>query len=46
VKCCRKLTVKGLYGDTARMQEFIRVFRSIVTEKVAEIPEHDRLKSG
>lgn len=45
VKCCRKLTVKGLYGDTGRMQEFIRVFRSIITEKVADIPEHDRLKS-
>lgn len=22
-KCCRKITLKGLYGDPARIQEFI-----------------------
>jgi hypothetical protein len=26
-KCCRKITLKGLYGDPARLQEFIQAFK-------------------
>jgi hypothetical protein len=38
-KCCRKITVKGLYGDNARLSEFTELFKSRITDRVSILPE-------
>ena len=35
VKCCRKIILKGVYGEFNRLQEFVNVFRGKVHESVS-----------
>ena len=34
VKCCRKITLKGLYGESARLDNFATSFRQKINEFV------------
>ena len=42
IKCCRKIALKGLYGDNARLQEFTNTFVARVTDCVNNMPEEKR----
>jgi len=34
VKCCRKVSLKGLYGDTVKLQEFLTLFKNRLHQTV------------
>lgn len=34
IKCCRKVTLKGLYGDNNQLRKFIQLFRKRLIEVV------------
>jgi hypothetical protein len=38
VKCCRKIALKGLYGDHTRLQEFTNAFKNKIHEQVSTLP--------
>ena len=38
VKCCRKLAVKGLYGDHVLLKNFISLFRKKIHDFVNTLP--------
>lgn len=42
-KCCRKIAVKGLYGDQVRLQEFTQAFKDSIQEAVERIPQRQRV---
>ena len=41
-KCCRKISVKGVYGDYGRLQEYVNSFRNKVYETVNLLSEQKK----
>ncbi|MFS8159770.1 MAG: hypothetical protein ACMG6E_06080 [Candidatus Roizmanbacteria bacterium] len=46
VKCCRKIILKGVYGEFNRLQEFVNIFRTRVHEAVTVLNEQQKGKKG
>lgn len=38
IKCCRKVTLKGVYGDSAILKQFINMFKKKIFELVSYLP--------
>jgi hypothetical protein len=41
---CRKIVLKGLYGEQSRITDFINTFREEIHSSIAQLPEDKRLK--
>jgi hypothetical protein len=42
IKCCRKITLKGLYGEYNRLQQFSNVFRTSIHQLVSNLPDQSK----
>lgn len=38
IKCCRKVTLKGVYGDPNVLRKFINMFKKKIFEHVSQLP--------
>lgn len=45
VKVCRKIALKGLYGDSHKLQEFLTNFKNKLHEAVTQLPPSQRNES-
>ena len=46
VKCCRKIALKGLYGEFSRLQEFSTAFKNKIYEHVNSMPEESKKRDS
>jgi metal-responsive CopG/Arc/MetJ family transcriptional regulator len=37
IKCCRKIALKGLYGEQARLQDFLIAFKNKLHDQVVAL---------
>lgn len=46
VKVCRKITLKGLYGEQQRLQDFVSAFKARIYEQVQCLPESKKKQTS
>jgi hypothetical protein len=44
-KCCRKIALKGLYGDPGKLSEFTQAFKVKIQESVENLPSDPKGRS-
>ena len=44
-KCCRKIALKGLYGDPVKLSEFTQAFKVKIQESVENLPSDPKGRS-